>query len=320
MPKVPVRWKPLAAGFGAFLTFLNGCSSSDTDAALVSRASFPERFASSWCQTVAPCCEPEHVVFDLETCRSHAREFATTLLESGIDAGKSYGPSAGTNCLSRLERALQNCELEAASSACASIFVGDSPNGTPCENGSECTSGYCALGEVGLSGVCAEASFRAPRHGELGEACVGSCGVPGSFQCPTSLLPNAAGVVTYCYAEDGFYCAFDPDALPALSCQRYAALGAPCGNADVRCSPGTFCADGACVPQRASGPCENTPEQCDAHSYCDPNQQCQPKQPNGAACFSGETCTSSSCSSDGRSEGVCDSGSSLLSRACSGSP
>src|SRR6478609_3265905 len=101
MRKVPAPWKPLAAGFGAFLTSLSGCSSSDTDGELVSQALFPARFASAWCQSVATCCEPEQVAYDPETCQSRARAFAAALLENRVDADTSYGPTAGTNCLAR---------------------------------------------------------------------------------------------------------------------------------------------------------------------------------------------------------------------------
>ena len=198
------------------------------------------------------------------------------------------------------------------------IFVGSAATGTPCVNGSECSSGYCALGEAGLSGVCAEANYRSPSHGKVGEACVGSCGVPGSFECPTSLLPNSQGATNYCYAEDGLYCSFDPDRADTLSCQPYATLGAACDGDDLRCVPGSFCAEGACAGQHALGACADTPEQCATKSYCDSHQQCQPKKSHGGACFSGEECESNSCSSDGRSEGACDFGNSLLARACEG--
>jgi hypothetical protein len=198
------------------------------------------------------------------------------------------------------------------------IFVGPSAEGTACSNGSECASGYCALGEVALSGVCTEASYRVPSHGKLGEPCVGSCGAPGSFQCPTSILPSSEGTTTYCYAEDGLYCRFDPDSLDALSCQPYADIGSACTGGDSRCSPGSFCVAGSCIAQQASGPCLDGPELCNAQSFCDTNQQCQAKKPNAAACLSGEECTSNSCGSDGQSEGVCDSGNTLLAHACSG--
>ena len=305
-------------GFGALLASLGGCSASDADLELVSQAQFADQFASAWCQSVAPCCAPAQIAYDSSTCQTRARDFATTLLANRVDADTSYSPRAGTQCLDRLAHALEACEIEDASSACGLIFVGRSSEGTPCDNGSECASGYCALGEAGLSGVCASSSYRAPRHGKLAEPCVGSCGVPGSFQCPTSLLPNSEGTTTYCYAEDGLYCTFDSDSFDALSCQPYAALGHACSEAEVRCIPGAFCSDGRCEAQRASGPCQQTPDQCEAHSYCDANQQCQAKKANGARCFSGEECSSSSCSSGGQSEGVCDSGNTLLRRACSG--
>jgi len=316
-----VRWKPLAAGFGAVLGALGGaCSNSsldpDSDAELVAQPEFAARFASVWCETVAPCCSREQVAYDRATCQTQARDSMATTLEVRLGGDTKYSASAGTLCLDRLRRALQSCELEEASSACSLIFVGPSPAGTPCKNGSACQSGYCALGEAGLSGVCAEASYHSPSHGQAGEPCLGSCGVPGSFECPTLLLPSSEGTTTYCYAEDGLYCSFDSDLLDALSCQRYAAIGAGC--AEVSCTPGSFCADGTCVAQRASGSCADAPERCVAHSYCDENLQCQAKKANGDPCGSGQECTSNSCSSDGQAEGVCDSGNELLAQACAG--
>jgi hypothetical protein len=306
-------------GLSVFLATLGpGCSSSGADGEWVSQAQFAERFASVWCQSVAPCCAPAELAYDSATCQAQARDFAASMLASRISGDTTYSAAAGTHCLARLERALKSCELEEASSACALIFVGSSANGSPCAKGSACASGYCALGEAALSGVCAEASYQSPHHGKAGEPCVGSCGVPGAFSCPTSLLPSSEGTTNYCYAEDGLYCSFDSELLDALSCRPYAAVDAAC--ADANCIPGAFCADGICVAQHASGSCADSPEQCAAHGYCDASQQCQPKKPNGAPCLSGEECTSSSCSSAEPMDGVCDTGNTLLQRACSGTP
>ena len=320
MTPIPVRSQPLRVGFGVLLTLGGACSSSETDGERVSQARFPSLFAQVWCQSLEPCCAPPEVAYDPATCRAQAQDFARTLLETGVRGDVTYSEASGAQCLARLERALRDCEVEEASSACASIFVGPALAGTPCSNGSACASGYCALAATALSGVCAEANYRTASHGEPGEPCVGSCGVPGSFRCPTSLLPSSEGTTTYCYAEDGLYCSFDSDLLDALSCQPYVAVGAPCSDAELRCTPGSYCAAGTCSAQRASGPCEDAPEHCDAQSFCDTSQQCTAKKPNGAACSSGEECTSNSCSSNGQSEGVCDSGNTLLARACAGLP
>ncbi|HEY3254059.1 MAG TPA: hypothetical protein VGJ91_08935, partial [Polyangiaceae bacterium] len=303
------------------LTLLGAaCSSSDADAdaELVSAARFPDRFADVWCQSVAPCCAAQQIAYEPATCQSQARDFAASLLGARVQGDTRYSAAAGTLCLTRLERTLHGCELEEASTACALIFVGSAAEGTPCSNGSACASGYCALGEAALSGVCAKAEYRAPSHGQLGEPCVGSCGVPGSFQCPSSLLPTSEGTTNYCYAEDGLHCSFDSESLDALSCQPYAAVGAACDAANVSCSPGSFCAEGQCVAQQAAGPCTDTPDVCDASSYCDANQQCQPRKPIGARCSSGEECSSLSCDADAQAVGVCDSGNKLAQRACAG--
>lgn len=313
------RSQALAVGWGVLLATLGGaCSSSDADVERVSQARFAEEFAHAWCRSVAPCCAAEQLVYDAATCESGARAFAATMLANRVRGDTTYSPAAATDCLTRLERTLQRCEIEEASTACALIFVGPSPNGTPCTDGSACASGYCAVGEAVFSGVCAEAKYQSPIHGQAGEPCVGSCGVPGSFECPASLLPNSEGTITYCYADDGLYCGFDSDALDALGCQPYSAIGAPCDGTDQRCLPGAFCTDGICVAQQASGPCQDTPEQCTVQSYCGANQQCQPKLANGAECMSGDECTSNSCTSDGRASGVCDSGNTLMSQACAG--
>ena len=315
-----IRWTtPLALGFGALLAALGaGCSSSNGDPELVSQADFPEHFADVWCRAVAPCCTTAQILYDSAACQAQARAFASELLASRVDGDTAYSPNAGTQCLARLAHALAGCEIEDASVACSLIFVGSAAEGVPCANSSQCASGYCALGETGLSGVCAVASYRSPKHGKLGEPCVGSCGVPGSFECPDSLLPDSEGTSSYCYAEDGLFCTFDSSSLDTLTCQPYVAIAGACNEAELRCVPGAFCADGTCVAQRASGPCQDTPEQCDAGSYCDAARQCRAKKANGTACASGEECGSSSCSSDGQSTGVCDSGNTLLAQACSG--
>jgi len=305
---------PVAAGLAFFLTLTGlACSSSEDQPELVSERDFAARFASVWCNSVAPCCATERLAYASAECQSHARDHVAAMLSARIVGDTRYSPSAGTDCLERLEPALAACNVEAAGSACALIFVGTLANGTPCRNGSACKSGYCALSEVS-SGVCAEAIFRPPMHGKAGESCVGSCGVPGSFECPAELLPSGEGTTRYCYAEDGLYCTFDPSSADTLACRPYATVGEACTG--VACAPGSFCADGTCVAQRATGSCAETPELCLEQSYCDPAGQCQPKQANGSACTSGEACTSHSC----RTGGVCDSGNTLLARGCSGMP
>jgi hypothetical protein len=314
------RWEQLAAGL-ALLAAQTGCSGSDRESEPVSQAQFPDQFANVWCEAIAGCCSAAQVGYDSATCRVGARNFAANLLERSAGRDATYSPTAGRQCLDRLAHALSSCKLEDAGNACSMIFSGSSREGTPCANGSECTSGYCALGEAGLSGVCAELDYRAPSHGKAGDPCVGSCGVPGSFECPTSLLPNALGTTSYCYAEDGVYCTFDPELLDTLSCQPYAAIGNACGANDVRCIPGAFCADAVCVEQTAAGSCSDTPDQCAIQSFCDSSQECRAKKPISGACFYGEECVSNSCSSaDGEAEGVCDLGSALLARACEGVP
>jgi hypothetical protein len=134
-------------------------------------------------------------------------------------------------------------------------------------------------------------------------------------------LPSSEGTTTYCYAADGLYCTFDSTLLDALSCQPYSDIGDACSETEVRCIPGAFCDHGTCVARQSSGPCADTPDRCEVHGYCDANRQCQAKKLNGEACFSGEECMSSSCSSDGQAAaGMCDSGNTLLARACGGTP
>lgn len=314
------RRRPFALSLAALLAVHGGCSDSDAENAAVSEAAFPERFAAVWCETVAACCNAARIGYESNTCRVAARDFASNLLDRRAGSDATYSPSAGAKCLERLALALKSCKIEEAGSACTMLLVGSSTAGTPCANGSECASGYCALGEAGLSGVCAEPEYRAPSHGKVGDLCVGSCGVPGSFECPTSLLPNSLGTTSYCYAEDGVYCTFDPDLLDALTCQRYAAIGDACGAGDLRCVPGAFCADGACAAQQASGSCSETPERCAVQSFCASSQECLAKKPLGSACNGGEECLSDSCSSDGNAEGECDLGNLLLARACEGVP
>ncbi|MEI9952850.1 MAG: hypothetical protein WDO74_28735 [Pseudomonadota bacterium] len=95
MPPTPARSKPLAVGFGLFLATLGGgCSSSDADAPLVTQAQFPERFANTWCQSVAPCCAPAEVAYDRATCQTRARDFASTMLESRVTGDTTYSAAA----------------------------------------------------------------------------------------------------------------------------------------------------------------------------------------------------------------------------------
>ena len=310
------NWAKATLGF-VLTTLFSACSSDTAAEGRVTQAHYPDAFAEAWCGAIAPCCEQGGAAYDPAQCRAKASEAARATLAVRLGPSTAFDEGLAASCLRRLRLRLAQCRIEDASSACQLIFTGSAPLGAPCVNGSACSSGYCALGEA-LSGVCSEAREEAPRHGQQGDACVGSCGVPGSFECPDSGLPSATGPATYCYAAEGLYCAFDPDAIESLTCQPYAALGASCELAT--CTPGAFCDQGSCAAQQDSGPCGDTPEICSVFHYCDPDGQCQPQKPNASPCVSGEECLSSSCGSAGRARGSCDGGSNLTAQACAGQP
>lgn len=304
------------AGFCFVIALGYGCSSAEEPA--VSRAQFPEAFAEAWCKGVAPCCASERAAYDEASCRAQAREAAAQNLTLRSGADTNYSMRLGTNCLASLEQSLHDCRIEEASVACDLIFTGPLPLGAPCANGSACSTGYCALSEVS-SGVCKEAVYVAPVHGKVGAPCVGSCGGPSLFDCPVRLLPSSEGRAVYCYASEGLYCAFDSEAIDALSCQPYAGLDADCRQ--VTCAPGSFCKENLCTSQTKDGRCDDAAEACNVQSYCGPSGNCLSKKPNGERCSLGDECISSSCSAGpGDAEGSCDSGSLLLARACSGTP
>jgi hypothetical protein len=117
--------------------------------------------------------------------------------------------------------------------------------------------------------------------------------------------------------------------LGDLSCDAYAAVVQPFGNAPLDCNPivgkvadGGVCAawwectsgscsgasaesEGKCAPLPVAGePCSQT--LCAKGLYCDPtNETCQPLKADGAACAIDLECASNGCSNEYEVEGVC---------------
>ena len=137
MPPTRLFAKPLGLNWSLCLGLLwaalgGACSTANAPGERVSEAQFPERFAQVWCQSVAPCCAHRVVGYDAALCQSQARDSAQGLLANRQGSESEYSVDAGTLCLDRLAQALGSCELEEASAACGMLFVGSSPDGTPC--------------------------------------------------------------------------------------------------------------------------------------------------------------------------------------------
>jgi hypothetical protein len=312
----------LAGCVFALSTAAGGCKSGNNAPDPIPLNQFPQTFAKTLCDTVAPCCAAAALPYSATECQGNATDTFTRFATSASSSRVQYDPDAAGLCLSALRDSLSTCTYGSASlDACRAIFRGTVPGGGACVDSSECVSQFCN------NGFCA-----APRdtsiHGQVTQACIGECyTLPGGTpECSTILVPpagNGVPATAYCYESDGLFCDFNGQ---TGVCAAYARLGESCVNGP--CGPGTFCdfqnvGMAVCAAQRESGPCQ-TADTCNATSYCAGSNtgqgQCVARKPDGFACTSDNECASDSCrsSSGSADHRTCGRGGSVTAGQCEG--
>lgn len=285
-------------------TAAGGCKSGNDAPDPIPLNQFPQTFAKTLCDTIAPCCAAAALPYTAANCQGNATDDFTqyaTLASSSSHI--MYDADAAGACLSALRDALSSCRYGAGTiAACENMFRGTVPAGGACAQSSECASQFCN------NSVCT-APTDTSQHGQAGQACAGDCYLraDGTASCSTLFPPSNGNVAAptatgYCYQNDGLYCDFS---APTPACAPFKKLGETC--AQARCGTGTFCdyqggVAPVCAAQRDSGPC-STLDTCTEASYCAGGGvalgQCVARKPDGFACTSPEECVTGVCSDGG---------------------
>jgi hypothetical protein len=172
-------------------------------------------------------------------------------------------PACATSCADDI-----HCKVGAH---CDSTCVWDAPNGTGCDEHSDCVSGYCS------NGLCCDE----------GDCCI----VPGD--CPSHYWENAA-----CHMPGSCQGHWVQGICWNYTCARVHL------NDDSKCD-GTVLANGCgfyrdiyCTGQ-SDQPVPSCPTSCQEDHQCDANAYCQgicrPKEADGTACSRNSACTSGHC-------------------------
>lgn len=189
-----------------------------------------------------------------------------------------------------------------ASAHCDAVCVPDQPNGTSCDEDSDCSGNHCQNGFCCASGDCCStatncpSSYAAPSTCNTAATCQGTrsdavCN--GSFQCATQTgVADDSGCGSLTTANT---CGF----FPSVSCNGAADQVPPsCSTgcvSDADCDGNAHCDGGACLPDLTDG------NSCDEASDCIANH-CQ----NDRCCSSGDCCaTASNCPASYSSPSTC---------------
>ncbi|MBM4318619.1 MAG: hypothetical protein FJ125_01345, partial [Deltaproteobacteria bacterium] len=185
---------------------------------------------------------------------------------------------------------------------CDGTCLADQPDGQPCDEASDCSSGYCNNGFCCQGGTCCglaadcPAAFFAPAQCVTPGSCQGSrvdavcredrrCAsltVDDDSACTAQLLSDACGFYRDRYCTGA---ATQQDPPCPVACQQ-----------DGDCDADAHC-DGTCLADLANG------QPCDEHSDCR-SSHCQ----NRFCCAAGDCCQlASDCPAAYRADPVCDS-------------
>jgi len=213
-------------------------------------ADFASRIATSFCDTLAPCCATAGLPFDRGACQKYiGSDFKGEL--SRVGSGLAFDCAAGQRCLDEIASAIQGCSAfdKAQLAACNHLTVGTLPVGAPCSDWKTCaapldTFADCQQSASG-SGNCTLEPGSA--RGKLGEACGASCDPYGQYTIDSADPPP----IVACFRSDGLYCS-------AGHCAPIAPLGGAC-TSDVGCTPGVLCLDSSGQFQSSNDP---VPGQC----------------------------------------------------------
>ena len=316
--------------FGCVLSSLtNGCSSTDASSASsggsIELAQLPERFATTLCEALGPCCSAGQIAFDSALCHDQARDDFALLVAS--NTGSAYDARAAGACLSTLTAQIQGCSAiddVTFARACGKVFTGALPAGAECDNSGACASHSCIYDFTKKAGLCSELNTSVPQHGAAGDECVGECS-PGSDGNETCLGGGATqpGLpFTYCYTSDGVYCSVGSGS-PRV-CTDLVPVGGACD--PDPCAAGSFCNRGVCTAQSDAGACFGSSplsDSCSIRAYCSSTNtgnagECVPRKADGKPCAFAFECSSSKCTVNELGSGACGTGPAATPQICGG--
>lgn len=240
-----------------------------------------------------PCtagfCRPVGGGFELVTggtCTAGACSGGSTTSCGGYRCeGDASGAMCGASCL--VGGADDDARCAATYHCDTGACVADAPDGTACDEDSDCVAGHCNNGFCCSSGTCCAVAADCP-----GGAVALSCDSPSTcqgtrtestcmdFQCRTSGTPDDSGCDGTTRALDCvFYhprfctgavdqtppscptsCSTDGDCIEGGHCELASCVpdrppGAPCVRTE-NCQSGLLCVDGVCCTSACDGPCE----------------------------------------------------------------
>jgi len=259
-------------------------------------AEFEQRFAESYCQSIAACCSRQG--FASTACNTTLREQVRAQLQSSATNPKiHFNPDAGAACIDAYATALQACtdraSFTATDSACERVFEGTVPVGGECGRSAECappahgsvscTTGVCELGTN-------PSSARSAPHRQLGEACAGSCESSGGYATCSGSSSGLDPELGSCWLEDGLLCESDV-------CVRAPLAGEACSSWGY-CASTAHCVNKVCIANQSSGPCTQDSE-CLQPTVCDDTlKTCHPRKANGEPCDTADECQGGQCHED----------------------
>lgn len=222
-----------------------------------------EEYAPGACVT-GECVEPEPISCGLYTC--------------------SEGGDAGDFCATTCERdGVDDDSLCIAGTHCDDgVCVPDEPNGSACDEDSDCQSGRCDNGFCCDDGRCCSQTSDCPNGGSFGATCddTATCqGSRGEVVCMNFQCTTREGI------DDDSAC---DDEVKADDCGYY--LPIYCTGEVDQSAPvcPTSCTDDS---------------ECDEGAHCDRNGECVPDLPDGETCEEGRECISGHCNNN-----ICCSG------------
>ncbi len=289
-------------------TLVGACSGkSDSDdghpSTPVASGDFADRFASTYCSSIAGCCQRFAEPYDAGSCESAVFGYISAAVNRELASGKVvFDDMEAGKCVAAYGDALSACtDRELANQldgACENIFHGTVEIGGACADSDECIdpsgttatcdTGVCVANEPYVSG-----DELPPAR--LGEACSATCTSEGNgTSCSGTPYPGGSpppdSSLAACWTNDGLICG------DSGTCETAPGVGDPC--VSYECGVNAYCSGTVCVAASATGPCLSDGE-CTSTSYCDYTLgQCTPLKADGELCDSGDECAGGDCEGD----------------------
>jgi hypothetical protein len=235
------------------------------DAEPISTATFPETFASTYCDNIAECCR--QAGYDSSACYDRAAQIMAALMAyNTTDWGRVLEPTVAVRCLDAFATGLRACTDHRLAVqidiACSGLF----------------RPTYITTESPPINVI--------PRAA-LGEACIGSC-VGDPLVSANCSIGYTADPWALCWTEDGLYCENG-------ICFALPTVGEPCGHISY-CGVDTRCQNGTCVSNVPTGGTCYGNDECLSGDYCNSDiHACAPVLANGSACRDNRDCAGRQC-------------------------